>query len=398
MSCARPLRAVAIAALGWTAACGYDAPLDPDAPPLGNIISGEVIIDKLAASGPAFVILSAEDNPTPPLGRGSPITFTSVPAGNFEIGLDGLRGASYALTGLADGGYYLSALLDQDRNFHPSASTLAGASCGDAVGRYISDLEQAAATPVRVADSQWRRSVPVLVTSTLQTSRPAFTIGADVTAGFGGAVVLSSVAMTATFGSDLRVGIPGPFTPANGDTCESAFWFRRIDADGDGNADRDPDNPLAEARWPQIILQWLGDPIDTDSDGLIDIFDRSALPDAQQAATWATAATPVPMVGGLDVPDDQLPPPGVVAPFIEMRARIAPLGRRVDASTGPAGEIVDASAMPRGAYSVTVIGETGQTWAIPNELDTALALSRALPPPGVTSPRNETQGRYVMIE
>lgn len=374
-------------------ACAYDALVDPDYPGLGNQISGEVITDQLAASGPAFLLIAPADNPTPPLGTGSPLTFSSVPAGAFEVGVDGLAAAPFAITGLPDGEFYLTGLLDQDRNFHPSAPTLAGASCGDVSGAYIDGLATQQLTTLKVEGGEWLRSVPLPLARVQTTSRPAFTYDAGPLV-FGGQLTLTATPITASYGPDLRVGIPGPFDPtaAEPDTCEAAFWYRRVDADGDGNVDRDPDNPLAERKWPRVLLRWMGVPADANGDGAIDSFERTINGEPVPASTiYATSATPSPPAG---IPE---PPANQVFPLLEMNASISPAGRLINDETGAAGTIIDIAEMPPGAYSITIIAETGQTWQVPNELAKTLVVD-PVPPPGVTSPPNPSQGSYLLLE
>ncbi len=372
-------------------ACAYEAPIDPGAPTFGNSISGQAVIDQLSASGPAFLVLADVDNPTPPLGTGSPVTFTSSPAGAFEVGTDGLRAAPFAFTGLPDGGYYLSGLLDQDRNFHPGAPTLAGASCGDVSGLYVESLATGAPQPITVSGGTWLRNLPVPLSRLQTTSRPAFTYDAGQTLTFGATYTLRAQPITASFGPDLRIAIPGPYDPASGDTCGAAFWFRRVDDDNDGNVDGDPDNPLAERRWPRVILRWQGVGVDDDGDGVIDRLDRTFNGEAVPTTTiYATSATPAPPAGVA------LPAANEVMPLTEMAVTVAPLGRKVTPETGAEGELVQTADLPPGVWSVTIIAETGQTWEVPNELARS-ALGTPLPPPGVTTPADPTQGVYLLL-
>lgn len=385
-----PTPALLLSGLLVLPAC-YEAPLNEEFPGLGNSISGQVIIDRRAASGPAFLLLTPADNPSPPLGTGTPVTFTTVPARAFDITVDGLRAAPFAFRNIPDGEYFLTALLDQDRNFHPIAPTLAGATCGDASGIYLDSLVALNPQTIEVSDNAWRRNVSVVVLRDQDNSRPSFTFDPGQTLSFGGSYTLRSEPITATFGSDLRIGIPGPYDNARPDDCAAAFWYRRVDSDGDGTVDRDPDNPLAERKWPRVLLRWIGQPVDDDGDGQPDRFERvfngESVPDD---VIYGSAATPAPPEG-VDEPE-----PNEVVPFTELEISVAPLGRRIDPTTGPEGETIDASQMPPGAYSITVIAESGQTWPVPNELAIEPVVN-PIPVPGVTSPPNPSQGSFLLL-
>lgn len=368
-------------------ACGYDAPVDDGALLPRNVLSGELVVPDVDVVGPGVVLLTPGGDPPPPDGTGRPLTFGIVPPSRFTQVPAGIRAAEWALTDVRDGTYYLTGLIDQDRNFHPEIDVLAGASCGDLGGRHVDGIDTQAIAPVEVSGAIWASGLTVAAIQAFDTPRPAFTVPEGAT--FGAAPVrFDSVAIDADFGEGLSVRIPGPRgTGGAGDNpCASAFTFVRSDADGDGIVDRNPNNPLLEDRFPRVILQWLGLPLDTDGDGVVDDYDRGL---AGDDVLIASVGDPAPTDGTETAPNEPYVTTGLTVAFSGVGRQIAPDGTET---------LLSGDELPGGAWSITLIAQSGQTWTVPNELAPDTRRSRDLPPPGLTRGGRPDQGRYLLRE
>lgn len=379
--------------------CAYEAPLNPYAPEALNAITGEVIAGDVAATQPTLLFLADAANPMPPLGTGRPATFATVPGFAFSDPDAGLRSAQYAIPGVPDGTWILTGLMDMDRDFHPAVPTLAGATCGDRAGAHLTSLSGGAPAPLTVEGGEHLGDITVLLGAPLPFERPAFTVAVGAvslsnpaTWGAG----LAAVPIAASYGEELSLTLTGPMDLADPAPCDTAFWRHFRDADADGVIDLHPDYPPEFGVldvWPRVYLSWLGEPVDADSDGSPDRFDRG-----EEDGAWATAALPyAPCAPGTPAcrPADAAiigqPFPAVTLPavFPGSAVRTAPDGVETVVTTP--------SDLPRGAWSVTVVLETGQTWTVPNELDERTPFAQAIPSPGVTSPSDPGQGTWVLI-
>ena len=119
--------------------CGWEAPVIGDGEAATNVITGNVVVNAPEVSGPALVLLYDAFDPPPPEGTGRPINLASVAEDAFSGG-DGVLSAPFALTGVPAGTWLVTALLDQDQDFHPLIDATAGSTCGDMLGAYLSDI------------------------------------------------------------------------------------------------------------------------------------------------------------------------------------------------------------------------------------------------------------------
>lgn len=374
------------------AACAYDAPDNPYAPETLNVLSGSVLVGDVEETGPTFVLLASALNPIPPYGLGRPVTFAALDSTAYTDPRAGVRAATWSMTQVPDGSWMVFGLMDRDSNFHPGPDTLAGASCGDLIGGHVASLptgplEPLGVTPapIDVAGGEVVADVTLAVAIEMAHSRPAYTVVGTTDLSTNGVFRLESVGVEADYGEGLALSIPGPYDPAAPDPCASAFWFTRRDADGDGDVDPHPQLPLLEDRWPQVILQWLGTPIDADGDGVTDSFDRG---DVHADVLIGALGDPEPAGGVLPEPNTPTPVTALDVRFTGLGQRILPDGTR---------EPILGDGLPPGAYAINVVSDSGQTWTLPNELDTASVAARALPPPGVTSPTAPDQGRWMTL-
>jgi hypothetical protein len=382
--------------------CGYDAPDNPYADPFPNVISGTVLAGDLPDVSHVVLLLTDAANPMPPTGTGSPTTFSTVPAARFSTPEAGVRAASYAVTGVPDGTWLLTAVMDLDHNFHPAVPTLAGATCGDQAGGHLASLAGSALAPITTAGGEQVADVTVVLGLQVPTQRPAFSVSelADTVdpAAPGAIFRLESQPIEAAYGPDLALSFTGPFDPTAPNPCDTAFWVHLTDADDDGLIDPHPSYPPelgVPDVWPRVFLEWLGAPIDTDGDELPDDFDRGDLP---AGTRFVSEGVPfAPQLAAIDpTRPETVPPIGATFPATTLDVLFPAAGRRLDPD-GTSTTLTDPAALPAGAWSVTVVAQTGQTWRVPNELDTSLHLSALVPEPGVTSARDAGQGTWVEL-
>ena len=349
-----------------------------EAPPYGrsvpeNVVSGSIFVAVPDVQGDAIVFLTDAENPMPPLGTGSPATFAAVPLNNFG-GAGGLSAADFTVTGVPDGNWTVTGLLDVDQDFHPlvPGSALAGATCGDVIGAWVADLSVPLPTVLSVSGGELASNVTVTLARQLTTERPAFTLqqaGAlsrvDAAAspqapqGFR----LESTGVFAGFGSDVSLRLDGPFNPDAPQPCQTGFLVEVPDADGDGQPDAHPflPAPFFDVS-PDIFLQWLPP---TDDSG------AELGPDGEplDGRSWASIAVPSPA----GVQDGSLPAPGsgpALVPHLDLLW--IPAGT-ASQDGRPEVNINDPRDLPEGAYAVTVVLPTGQTWTVPNGLAAAVS-------------------------
>lgn len=387
------------------AGCGYEAPVDADAPAFPNTIEGVLLVSGVDDPGPVAMILSSADDPAPPFGTGSPVTFSMVAPDSFtrDSTESAVLIAPFSVSNVPDGRYVLTALMDMDANFHPMVSTLAGATCGDISGAHLEDPAVLSPARILVQGGEIVDGIAVTLGSPIPTERPAF----SVTEGFDSidpadparsVFHLQSEPVAAEFGSELVLDLSGPIDVTAPNPCDTAMWLHLRDLDGDGLIDGHPAYPPDAGPldvWPRVYMEYLGEPIDTDDDGAPDQFDPTAGGDAE----WSTEALPYfPQLLAFDPTDPaQLGLIGQTVPLTELDVAWPGAAVRAGAD-GESTFIEDPAEIPAGAWSVTLIAETGQTWTVPNELDTRLGLADLIPPPGLTSTSTPSQGTWVYVE
>jgi hypothetical protein len=344
----------------------------------GSVVQGTVMVgDDVAAPAPTILLMSAADDPMPPRGTGSPVTFATVNAGDFGPAGEGVLGAPFAFTGVTPGDWLILGLMDVDRSFHPAVSALATPTCGDLSGWNLGVTPDASAG-ITVDEQVRLQGIVVGPLRRIDGPQPIASVSGSAALVPNESVRLIAVGVHAAFGDSLRLDVPDP-GQAGEDGCEAGFRFERVDADGNGSADASALLPLVEDRWPRAIFQWMGTPIDTDDDGEPDDFDRG---DVGDDVTIAAIGDPA--------PTHDLPAPGVQVDLSELDVRFTGFGQRID----PDGTstILAGGDLPAGAWSLTLVSRQGQIFMLPNELDDTLAMSRALPPPGLTEGSDRRMG------
>ncbi len=349
---------------------------DGDVP--GSVLSGTLLAVDVDEGATTVVLMSAADNPQPPLGNGSPVSFAAIPGDQYGPAGAATLGAPFALTDVPPGDWQLNGLMDVDGNFHPGLDVLATPSCGDLSGWHLDRVDGGAPTAVSLSANDYIHDLVVGPLTRIDSPDPAFTIIGPRAVGSGLTLRLDAVDVSATF-ADLTLDVPGP---DSADPCHAGFRFRRRDADGNGSADTSPLLPLFEDRWPRVLFRWLGTPVDTE-DGTD--FDRGDVPDD---VTIAAIGDPSPSA-------TTLPAPGVAIDVPSLQVAWTGFGQRIEANGDSA--ILAGTDLPAGAWSITVITEAGQIWTMPNEAGAGLALVKRLPSPGRTSDGDARQGQWAEL-
>lgn len=371
----RPLTlvlAVATACDGWPPVAE-----EPELP--GSVVSGSVLIEDVEGDpAPTILLMSTEEDPQPPLGTGFPVTFAVIDEESYGTPGAGLLGAAYAFTGVPPGGYFIYGVYDADRNFHPEVSALQTASCGDHIGWHAADLD-GTPSPVRVGAQDWADEVAVLLDTVVPGPPPVSRVVGSTELVIGERFRLEAVGVQGTFANTMVVDVPAP---DSGAPCAAGFRFERVDADGDGEADDNPllPLPLAEDRWPRVLLVYEGLPEDGDGDGVVDAYGVGSEPPENFVVALGD---PEPADGA------ELPAPGEEVVLDALDVRFTGLALRIlpDGTSEILGD-----GLPAGAWSILMITQEGQLWWLPNELEPRSAPGRALAPPGLTAGGATHQG------
>lgn len=286
--------------------------------------------------GDVFVVVFDAANPPPPAGTGGPLGLATVPAAAFSS-LGSMREAPFTVSGLVDGQYLVSALLDVDGSFSAVSSILSQASAGDFVGQ----VPQPVSVMGTVADG-----VQILIDQEIAFDRPAFRFAPGLSfsrAAFPARMTITAQPVAALGIDEMSAAVP--------------IVLSAGDQEGDNYQDY----------LPRVLLTRMvdeGDPRTAANDPRGIIIPALVNPLPYHAA----------LVGGV---------PAV--PALEYELILPPVA--VDLSTGGS----QISPPPPGRYRVNVLSATGQTWSVPNDLDVVFRrLGGPLEDP--------TQGAFVTVE
>lgn len=347
--------------------CAWEAPIVDDETIL-NAISGTIVVNAATVDGPVLVLLYSADDPPPPDGTGRPVTLATVDASRFT-GSAGVQSAPFSITEVPDGTYIVSALLDVDQDFHPLVTATAGATCGDLLGAYLSDLSTGAIGVVSVSGGELVDGVTVAVASEMPLERPAFVFVDNLADRLEAAPTLSleataiSAQTTLSDGSIWEVlNLSGPLdlvAVATGEIaynpCDVQFplWIPDDDGAGDGNPHPNPSfaaQGLIEI-WPRFYLQYLGS-------------DLQEGESYASEAVWALPVlTPTDFLMAFASGDLAF---NTVIPQTDLDLYVPPAALHVlpDGTE----ETVTGAGVPAGAWALTMVSFTGQTWTLPNDL------------------------------
>jgi hypothetical protein len=413
------------------AACVYEAPVDNDGEPILGALSGTVVYGGTGEPGNTYVTLFSANNPGPPVGTGRPLTFAAVPADTFTQVDAGLVSAEFALTRLPAGSYLLNALMDQDGDFSPLTPALGGATCGDWGGAHLDDLVNQNQAPVEVSEGRLSDDVTILLGAQFSTERPAFHLVGDPLSL--GAIlqgqqnplfrvqvspIVTAFSETLTLelaaGCDPEEAVPDctqqpacPCAQATLEPCAAAVWAWLVDDDADGEVDPYPAEAQAAKGlldiWPRVYLEYAGTLSTFEYEG-------QQLPERWVAEAFPLAGEISVVAAGYGLPPGvaagQLGlPVGAPVPLHDLSITFAPVFRHyhvggsdgvdpngpfdfLDLTTGT----VSPADIPEGAWAVTLVSFTGQTWTVPNEIAGLPSLDEDV------FPEPERQGVPLLLE
>lgn len=359
---------LATALLPLALGCAWEAPVVDDAELVQNVIAGTVVLNASEVEGPVIVLLYAADDPPPPEGTGRPVTLAAVSPEAFS-GSAGVLSAPFTITDVPDGTWLVTAVYDADQDFHPLVTATAGATCGDMLGAYLSDLGTGALGAVTVGGGQLMDGITVAVASVMPLERPAWVFGDNIVDRAEAAPTLTIestdvLALAAledgsswevlelTGPVDLAAVLAGeePYNP-----CDVHFPLYLPDDDGAGDGNPHPNASFAALGlveiWPRFYLQYLGEDLEPGESYATEAV--LALPVLDPTAFMMAFATG-------DLAFD------TVIPSTELELYVPAAARHVlpDGSE----ETVTGADMPAGSWALTVVSFTGQTWTLPNDL------------------------------
>lgn len=360
-------RIPAIFLLSPLSACDWQAPVVGDEEVL-NVIQGEVVVNATTVDGPVIVLLYDAADPPPPEGTGRPVTLATIAPGEF-VGGGGVQSAPFSITEVPDGTYIVSALLDVDADFHPLIGATAGATCGDWLGAYPSDLVEGEIGVVSLEGGALVEGVTVVVASEMPLERPAFVFTDNIIDRAEAAPTVTIAATDVAAQSTLEDGslwdvltLTGPLdleavlTGAEAyNPCDVQFPLYIPDDDGAGDGNPHPNASYAAMGlielWPRFYLQYLG----------------SDLEEGESYATeavWALPALDASLFLGAFMTGDLAFETVIPTTELDLYVPAAAQHTLPDGSV----ETVLGANMPAGAWSLTVVSFTGQTWTLPNDL------------------------------
>jgi hypothetical protein len=181
----------------------------------------------------------------------------------------------------------------------------------------------------------------------LSTERPAFAFAAHAVSSTSTDLADLLFSLMSTGISTEALELSGPFDGT--EACDTAFWVLAMDADGDGAPDPH-ENPLLAAQgfydmWPKVYAQYTGE----------------GGPPLAEGESWASEAPLYPsfLLTGEVALNTPTPLTELGAVFVPAALHTLPDGTE---------ELVTAPNLPTGAWAVTVVSFTGQTWTLPNEV------------------------------
>ncbi|MFO0729078.1 MAG: hypothetical protein U1E65_35185 [Myxococcota bacterium] len=307
--------------------------------PHTGLIRGTVFYPAGIARGNVVVLLFRADDLPPPTGTGRPVNFVMVPSaslfGDVPAGAPRDFAAPFTIPTVAEGDYQIRAFLDADDDFNPLSDLLSQPTAGDVGGAYVDSSTRQYQTLHVDKDKATEHDILVILAQTMPLERPAFAITSST-----GAVDLNP---------SYRVPFSAPAAmhlvahPLNREQVRmsperSGFLITYADDDGDGRPDDANGDHLPDL-YPKVLLRQRGTPEGTT---VVVPLIISPLPFVDALAAHGSSVTP-----SLDL----IVPPVAVS--------ITAAGRTILPS------------IPAGDYDTVVIESTGQTWQIPNDIDTA---------------------------
>jgi hypothetical protein len=325
------------------------ATADPTQSATSGRIEGKVVATGQSRGDVVLLLFDAARLP-PPYGTGRPLTFSTVKAsalfGNATG--DGPFTAPFAFSLVPPGNYFVAGLIDTNADFIPFYTVTADVNAGDLIGGTVDPLTFAP-RPFQVTNDALDVGVSFGDVGRVPVDRPAFQVmdpAPSITVGAMGAVVTL---------------VPQPIEAGAVHEPHPVF-LAQLTPNGTG------------LLWPKVVVRKLADPrnpVIDDNDA-----DKNGLPDDPGKGIVVLGAGFDPtdifpqLVDGMGMPKPTPTPVG------QLTLKIFP--QAFDATDPKAPKALPAA--PSGAYSITLIAPTGQTWRVPNELAPPVATVTGLPP------------------
>ncbi|MBI4819540.1 MAG: hypothetical protein HY791_24925 [Deltaproteobacteria bacterium] len=321
-----PRRGLALALL--FAAC---QPTIDEYEPRTGLIRGTLVYPAGSARGNAIILLFREDTPPPPEGSGSPINFVVVAKhtlfGDAPPNQPADFVAPFTIPTVAAGTYQIRAFLDADEDFDPLHALLAQPSAGDVAGGFV-DLSTGRFESFTVLNDQVvEGAIVVTLGREIPVERPAF-------------AWKSEARLTVPFRNPAQgVLITHPIERSfvRHDPSRSHFLIQLVDANQDGAPDDANGDHLPDV-YPRVLLRRVADA-------------------SQPTVIVPVVTNPLPFLDRLQKSE------AVTTDVLELI--IPPVAVQLAAN----GSRTILPSIPEGPYETIVISGTGQTWQVPNDLD-----------------------------
>ena len=358
-------------------------------------IEGSVVVSSKARGNVVVLLFDAARLP-PPAGSGRPVTFTVLSSAEVfgsapeaTIGPDGGTvvnsgpfTAPFAFSLVPAGRYQLRGFVDSNEDFIPWYDVTSQVNAGDVGGSAIEPSTRTSREIVVEVKSP-TLNVPVSFadTSLVPVDRPSFAVTG-----------MPSLALTPTGGTKMIELQLLPITQGVIHQGRPAFLAKFIDDNGDGAPDDSNQDGVPDL-WPKVLVRKLSngsnpllDENDLDKNGVLDPTGEDyehinpmngitiAADGKPDAVVLAAAIDPTDLAPMLLDPMTQKVLPSPV-PVTKLKLVLKP--QAFDISNPAAPQVL--KVMPKGRYAITLIQITGQTWRLPNELQTGIAEKFGLP-------------------
>lgn len=352
-------------------------------------IDGQVVVQS-HARGNAVLFLFRADAPPPPQGTGRPISFAVVPrdalfgSASHDASSVGPFVAPFQLSLVPSGGpYLLRGFIDADTcvgasapchgsDFIPWYGVTDEPNAGDVGGAAV-DPETGAELTFSVGNTAPLIAHPSVLFSDsarLPIDRPMFSAEGDGT-------------FDPSAGSKVLKLDPASLEQDPIHEANLAFVVQYVDDDHDGQPD-DANRDGVPDFWPKVFVRKLADsgpPLAADDD-----WNHDGVPDA---VVLAAGFDPGPVTAALT--DTNGAPKMTPAAVPSLTLVLRPLALDASNPAAPA----PLPAVPRGRYAITLVEPTGQTWQLPNELETGYGPLIGVPDLGL--PELATQAFVITV-